>query len=51
MAIWPWIKVIDFYGGDEILEIASYPNVTAYLARIMERPASQAAVNIPSRDG
>lgn len=51
MAIWPWIKVIDFYGGEQILKIASFANVSRYLALHAARPASQKAVSIPSREG
>lgn len=51
MAIWPWLKVVNFYGGEEVLEIASYKNITRYLELHLARPASQAALNIPDRNG
>lgn len=51
MAIWPWLKVIDFYGGGEVLELESFPNMTRYLAAMLARPASEAALNIPDRAG
>jgi GST-like protein len=51
MAIWPWVRALDFYEAHEILETAAYPRVGAYLARALERPASQAALNIPDRNG
>ena len=51
MAIWPWLKVIDFYGGEEVLELQKFANVVRYAKAMTERPASQAAVNIPPRDG
>jgi GST-like protein len=51
MAIWPWLKVIDFYGGAEVLELESFPNVVRYADAMTARPASQRAVNIPDRNG
>ncbi|MBB5515011.1 GST-like protein [Rubricella aquisinus] len=51
MAIWPWLKVVDFYGGEEVLGMADYKNVTRYLETHLARPASQAALNIPDRNG
>ena len=51
IAIWPWLKTfVTFYkamplvGGEE-----AFPNVTAYLARCMARPASERAADIPPR--
>ncbi|WP_316015794.1 glutathione S-transferase N-terminal domain-containing protein [Roseobacter sp. HKCCA0434] len=51
MAIWPWIKVIGFYGGEEVLGLDGFANVTRYLDMQSSRPASRKAVNIPARDG
>jgi GSH-dependent disulfide-bond oxidoreductase len=51
MAIWPWIKT--FYGfykaGHLIGDEGAFANVRAYGDRLMNRPASVAAANIPSR--
>ncbi len=51
MAMWPWIRALDFYGAKEILDYDRFGHVQAWLARALERPASQAALDIPSRDG
>ncbi|QPH52817.1 glutathione S-transferase N-terminal domain-containing protein [Pontivivens ytuae] len=51
IAIWPWINVIAFYGGEEALGLADLPNVVRYRDACLARPASQAARNIPPRDG
>ena len=51
MAIWPWLKGIGFYGGEDILELEKFTNVTRYLALHAGRPASRKAVNIPPREG
>ncbi|WP_424928685.1 glutathione S-transferase C-terminal domain-containing protein [Amaricoccus tamworthensis] len=50
MAIWPWIRTLDFYGANEAVELDSFANVKAWVARALDRPASQAALNIPDRD-
>ena len=50
MAIWPWIKAIDFYGGEEVLGLDSFTNVTRYRDLHAARPASAKAVNIPPRE-
>lgn len=50
MAIWPWIRTLDFYGAVEAVELDSFSNVKAWVERALERPASQAALNIPDRD-
>ena len=51
MAIWPWLKGIGFYGGEDILELEKFTNVTRYLSLHAGRPASKKAVNIPPREG
>ena len=51
MAIWPWLKGIGFYGGEDILELEKFTNVTRYLDLHAGRPASKKAVNIPPREG
>lgn len=50
MAIWPWINAIEFYEGIEVLDLASYTNVTRYRDLHSARPASQKAVSIPPRE-
>ena len=50
MAIWPWIKAIGFYGGEEVLGLSEFGNVTRYLALHSGRSASARAVNIPPRE-
>jgi GST-like protein len=51
MATWPWVRGLDFYEAREIVEFDRFTNVQAWMARALERPASQAALNIPDRDG
>jgi GST-like protein len=51
MATWPWVRGLDFYEAHEVVEFDRFTNVQAWLARALERPASQAALNIPARDG
>jgi len=51
MAIAPWLRATDFYGTRDILGWDGFTNVTGYLDRIMQRPAAQAAINIPPREG
>ena len=50
MAIAPWLVALDFYGVKDALGYSSYENVVAYEARFLERPAAQAARNIPPRE-
>ena len=51
MAIAPWLRALDFYGTKEILGWDDHKNAVAYLDRFMQRPAGQAAINIPPREG
>ena len=51
MAIVPWLRALDFYGTKEILGWDDHKNAVAYLDRFMQRPAAQAAINIPPREG
>ncbi|QND49657.1 glutathione S-transferase [Rhizobium lusitanum] len=47
----PWVRGVDvFYGGREVLELASFPSVMAWVERATARPASQRGLNIPKRD-
>ena len=49
IAVWPWIRCLDTgYGAAERLKLDEFPTVAKWLARIMERPASQVAVNVPA---
>jgi len=50
LAMFPWVRTVqDFYQAGEITGLATSRNVLAWLGRCMERPASQAALNIPPR--
>ena len=51
MAVWPWVRGLDFYGVKELLGFDSYANVVSWLDRALARPASRAALNIPATDG
>ena len=51
MAVWPWVRGLDFYGARDLLGFDSYANVVSWLDRALARPASQAALNIPATDG
>lgn len=49
MAIWPWVRVLGgFYEASERLSLDDFPAVGAWLERCLARPASQAALSIPS---
>jgi GST-like protein len=51
LAIWPWVRTMSgFYEADAIVGMDDFNNVRAWSERSFERPASQMAVNIPSRD-
>ena len=51
IAIAPWLRAIPGgYNAVEVTDFNSFGNVTAYLARFMERPAVQKGVMIPPRD-
>lgn len=51
MAIGPWLNGIAFYEAEDVLDWHSYKNVVAYVERFKDRPAVQAAINIPPREG
>lgn len=51
IAIWPWIRALEGYEAQEIVEFGRFANVGAWLGRALARPASQAALNIPDIDG
>lgn len=51
IATFPWVRGVDvFYGGREVLELASFPAVMDWVERATARPASQRGLNIPKRD-
>lgn len=50
IAIGPWLRSLDFYGAQEVVDWNSFGNVTAYLDRFLARPAVQRGLNIPARD-
>ena len=49
IAIAPWLNATVFYGTQDILGWDDHPNIKAYLARFMERPAVQKGKDIPPR--
>ena len=51
MALWPWLRGLDYYGAKDLLGFDSYANVGPWLDRALARPASQAALNIPDTRG
>jgi GST-like protein len=51
IAIAPWLRSLDFYGARELVGWDGFPNVKAYLARFLARPAVQRGLNIPAREG
>lgn len=50
IALFPWLNAINFYGGQERLNLAAHKNVTAYIERGLARPAAKAGMNVPPRD-
>ena len=52
LAIWPWIRSMrDFYQAGDLVGLPERKNVLNWFERCHERPASQAAINIPDREG
>jgi GST-like protein len=50
LSIWPWYKTLGgFYEAGEFLELEKYENVNRWSEICSGRPASLAAINIPSR--
>jgi GSH-dependent disulfide-bond oxidoreductase len=50
LASFPWVRGVDvFYGGREVLDLPSFPNVMSWVARAAARPASEKGLNIPKR--
>ena len=51
IALWPWMRTLGgFYDAADEIELDSFKAVGPWLEKCSERPASQKAVNIPSRD-
>lgn len=50
IAVAPWLGGLEFYGATDLVGWNDFPNVQAYLARFMARPAVQKGRTIPSRD-
>ena len=52
IATWPWVRSVDqFYEAGDLVGLPDMPNVQRWLAAAQARPASQAALNIPPREG
>ncbi|MEM6461141.1 MAG: glutathione binding-like protein [Pseudomonadota bacterium] len=52
IATFPWVRTVrDFYGAGEAVGLPSLKNVSAWVERCVERPASQKGLNIPARPG
>ena len=51
IAIWPWVRTLNFYEAEDAVELASFANVVRWRDACLDRPASHAALNIPPRDG
>ena len=50
IALWPWIRTLGgFYDANEELELDQLEAVNSWLEKCSARPASQKAINIPSR--
>ncbi len=49
MAIAPWLNALAFYGAQELVGWDDLPNIKAYVARFMERPAVKIGMNTPAR--
>ena len=51
VAIFPWVRGLSvFYGGDEALELKSFPSVMDWVARAESRPASIRGLDVPAKD-
>lgn len=47
MAVFPWIAPLErFYGKDNLLDLDRYKNVNGWLERILERPKTQAGMEV-----
>ncbi|GAA6209412.1 glutathione S-transferase N-terminal domain-containing protein [Cognatishimia sp. WU-CL00825] len=50
IAIVPWLRGLSFYGAEELVGLDKLPNLQAYIARFLERPAVQIGLNNPPRE-
>lgn len=51
IALWPWVRALDFYGAKDVLGYDSFKNIHPWYERSSTRHASQAALKIPNPDG
>lgn len=51
IATFPWINALDFYGGKEVVEYASFEHVQAWIERCMARPAVARGIKVPATPG
>ncbi|MGH1464493.1 MAG: glutathione S-transferase family protein [Cognatishimia sp.] len=51
IAIVPWLRGLSFYGAEELVGLDKMPNLQAYIARFLARPAVQVGLNTPPREG
>jgi GSH-dependent disulfide-bond oxidoreductase len=50
IALWPWVRTIDgFYEAGDLVGTDNFPRVRDWVARCVERPASQVGINTPPR--
>jgi len=50
IATFPWIMVLDFYGGKETLDYDTFENVQPWVDRCLKRPAVQRGIKVCSSD-
>lgn len=51
IAIFPWLRAArDFYDAGDDFQLNSFSHTVRYLARCLERPAVQRALNVPPRE-
>lgn len=46
IAIVPWLEALDFYGGHDLVDYASFENVIAYVERFGARPGVQRGATV-----
>jgi GST-like protein len=51
IAIGPWLRALGFYGAKDMVGWSEHANAVAYLERFLERPAVEAGLSIPDREG
>ena len=50
IATFPWVRTVrDFYEAGDAVGLGSFTNVTGWLERCLERPASQKGLKVPER--